>query len=131
MRTLPVRLIVAVLGALTVGIGASAFLLPLMLQLGFGFDPMTSGALTFISAFGALTSKIFGGAVLAAFGIRRVLVVNSVIAVASIAALAYIGFVPTTRAPLMATISGSAGQPNFVATVTATGDSLLVVPATC
>ena len=30
----------------------------------------------------------------------------------------------------MATLAGSRGQPNFVATVTATGDSLLVVPAT-
>src|SRR5262249_30125529 len=49
---------------------------------------------------------------------------------ARIAALAYFGFVPATRAPLMATLAGSRGQPNFVATVTATGDSLLVVPAT-
>src|SRR5215831_6679158 len=40
------------------------------------------------------------------------------------------GIAPATRAPLMATLAGSSGQPNFVATVTATGDSLLVVPAT-
>jgi len=45
-------------------------------------------------------------------------------------AFAYFGFVPATRAPLMATLAGSSGRPNFVAAVTATGDSLLVVPAT-
>jgi anti-sigma-K factor RskA len=51
------------------------------------------------------------------------------LAAASIAALAYIGLVPATRAPLMATLAGSSGQPNFVAAVTATGNSLVVVPA--
>ena len=45
-------------------------------------------------------------------------------------AFAYFGFVPATRAPLMATLAGSSGQPNFVAAVTATGDNLVVVPAT-
>src|SRR5260370_28102516 len=39
------------------------------------------------------------------------------------------GVVPNARAPLMATLSGSAGQPNFVATVTATGNTLVIVPA--
>ena len=55
---------------------------------------------------------------------------SATLAAASIAALAYIGLVPTARAPLMATIAGSAGQPNFVAAVTATGNSLVIVPAT-
>lgn len=57
-------------------------------------------------------------------------IASATLAAASIAALAYFGFVPTARAPLMATLAGSSGQPNFVASVTATGDSLLVVPAT-
>src|SRR5262249_52001018 len=51
------------------------------------------------------------------------------LAAASIAALAYFGLVPATRPPLMATLAGSRGQPNFAAAVTATGDSLIVVPA--
>jgi len=51
------------------------------------------------------------------------------LAAASIAALAYIGLVPAPRAPLMATLAGTSGQPNFVAAVTATGDNLVVVPA--
>ena len=52
------------------------------------------------------------------------------LAAASIAALAYIGLVPGSRPALMATLAGSSGQPNFVAAVTATGNSLVVVPAT-
>ena len=51
------------------------------------------------------------------------------LAAASIAALTYIGVVPTPRPPLLATLGGSAGQPNFVAAVTATGNGLVVVPA--
>jgi anti-sigma-K factor RskA len=59
-----------------------------------------------------------------AFGIA-----SATLAAASIAMLAYIGLVPTARAPLMATLGGSGGQPNFVATVTGGGTSLVVVPA--
>ncbi len=55
---------------------------------------------------------------------------SATLAAASIALLAYIALVPTARAPLMATLAGSAGQPNFVAAVTATGNSLVIVPAT-
>src|SRR5262249_46706577 len=52
------------------------------------------------------------------------------LAAARMAALAYVGLVPARRAPLMATLAGTSGQPNFVAAVTATGDNLIVVPAT-
>src|SRR5262249_50518471 len=60
---------------------------------------------------------------------RSFAIVSSMLAAASIAALAYIGLVPSARAPLMATLGGSAGQPNFVATVSANGTSITVVPA--
>jgi anti-sigma-K factor RskA len=60
---------------------------------------------------------------------RRFAVASATLAAASIAALAYIGLVPDVRAPLMATLSGSAGQPNFVASVTASGNTLVIVPA--
>jgi anti-sigma-K factor RskA len=56
-------------------------------------------------------------------------IASATLAAASIAALAYIGLVPGTRVPLMATLGGSTGQPNFVAAVTATGNSLVIVPA--
>ena len=60
---------------------------------------------------------------------RSFAIASATLAAASIAALAYIGLVPAARVPLMATISGSAGQPNFVASVTATGNTLVIMPA--
>ncbi len=60
---------------------------------------------------------------------RSFAIASATLAAASIAALVYIGLVPNAPAPLMATLSGSAGQPNFVATVTATGNTLVIVPA--
>ena len=56
-------------------------------------------------------------------------IASATLAAASIAALAYLGLVPGPRAPLMATLGGASGQPNFVAAVTASGNSLVVVPA--
>jgi anti-sigma-K factor RskA len=56
-------------------------------------------------------------------------IASAALAAASLAALVYIGLLPAARAPLMATLAGSSGQPNFVAAVTATGNSLVVVPA--
>jgi anti-sigma-K factor RskA len=56
-------------------------------------------------------------------------IASATLAAASIAGLAYIGLVPSRQPPLMATLTGAAGQPNFVAAVTATGNSLVVVPA--
>jgi len=60
---------------------------------------------------------------------RSFAIASATLAAASIAALVYIGLVPGARVPLLATLSGSAGQPNFVASVTATGNTLVVVPA--
>jgi anti-sigma-K factor RskA len=60
---------------------------------------------------------------------RSLTTVSAALATASIAALAYVALVPASRAPLMATLGSSAGQPNFVASVTAEGDSLVIVPA--
>jgi anti-sigma-K factor RskA len=54
-------------------------------------------------------------------------IASATLAAASIASLVYIGLVPATRTPLMATLAGSGGQPNVVATVT--GNDLVVVPA--
>jgi anti-sigma-K factor RskA len=56
-------------------------------------------------------------------------IASATVAAASIAGLAYIGLVPSRQPPLMATLTGAAGQPNFVAAVTATGNSLVIVPA--
>ncbi len=71
-----------------VGVGALPFLLPLLLQLGFGLDPFKSGLITFSAAAGALTMKAAAGRILKHFGFRRVLVVNAVLSPAFIAACA-------------------------------------------
>jgi len=56
-----------------IGVGAVPFLLPLMLQLGFGLNPFQSGAITFVSAIGAIMSKFIAERVFARFGFPRVL----------------------------------------------------------
>jgi EmrB/QacA subfamily drug resistance transporter len=71
-----------------VGVGAIPFLLPLLLQVGFGMNPLQSGLLTFAAAVGALAMKLTAKRILRRFGFRNVLVVNAVISAASIAACA-------------------------------------------
>jgi EmrB/QacA subfamily drug resistance transporter len=62
------------------GVGASAFLLPLMLQLGFGLDALSSGLITFAGAMGALAVKPLARAFLHRFGFRQLLIVNGFLA---------------------------------------------------
>lgn len=72
---------ISLLGGLMfrVGIGAVPFLLPLMLQLGFGLSPFHSGMVTFAAAIGALTMKLTARPILRRYGFRRVLIANAVI----------------------------------------------------
>ena len=74
------------------GIGALPFLLPLLLQLGFGLTPFQSGLITFTGALGAIFMKAAAASVLRRFGYRRVLLYNSLISSAFLAACAF--FVP-------------------------------------
>jgi EmrB/QacA subfamily drug resistance transporter len=62
-----------------IGVGAMPFLLPLMLQLGFGLTPLASGLLTFASAAGAMTMKLTAAPIIRALGFRPVLIGNAVI----------------------------------------------------
>ncbi|SMF41179.1 drug resistance transporter, EmrB/QacA subfamily [Tistlia consotensis] len=71
-----------------IGTGAIPFLLPLMLQLGFGLSPFASGSLTFAAAAGALTMKATAGPILRRFGFRRVLVANALISAGLLGAIA-------------------------------------------
>lgn len=77
-----------------VGIGAMPFLLPLMFQLGFGMTPLQSGLLTFAGAAGAMLMRTSAAPILRRFGIKRVLLINTVIAAVFIAACAF--FTPQT-----------------------------------
>ncbi|MCU4179919.1 DHA2 family efflux MFS transporter permease subunit [Bosea sp. BH3] len=95
---------IAVLGGslFRVATGAVPFLLPLMLQLGFGLSALQSGLITFVSAAGALLMKTAAKTILARFGFRRVLTVNAVLG-AGFLALSGL-FTPTTPHALMLTV---------------------------
>jgi EmrB/QacA subfamily drug resistance transporter len=68
--------------------GAVPFLLPMMMQLGFGMTAAASGAITFMSAAGAMLMKAFAAPILRRFGFRRVLIWNQLLATLCIAACA-------------------------------------------
>jgi EmrB/QacA subfamily drug resistance transporter len=68
------------------GVGATPFLLPLMLQVGFGFSPLHSGLLTFVAAAGALVMKFTAPQLLRRFGFRPILIWNSIICAVMLAA---------------------------------------------
>jgi hypothetical protein len=63
-----------------IGIGAMAFLLPLMFQIGFGMTPFESGLLTFWGAVGAMLLRPTVPVILRRFGFRHVILVNGLIA---------------------------------------------------
>jgi anti-sigma-K factor RskA len=54
---------------------------------------------------------------------------SAALAAASIGALTFVEISPAPRAPMLATLGTSSGQPTFVAAVNAGGANLLVVPA--
>lgn len=62
-----------------IGIGALPFLLPLLLQVGFGLTPFQSGSLTFAAAAGSLVMKVTAPTLLRWFGFRSTLLVNALI----------------------------------------------------
>ncbi|GGC85559.1 DHA2 family efflux MFS transporter permease subunit [Chelatococcus reniformis] len=90
-----------------IGVGAIPFLLPLMLQLGFGLSPVQSGLITFISAVGALFMKTLATRVLRRYGFRTVLTVNAVLASATLAIYGF--FTPTTSMTLMLAVLFAGG----------------------
>ena len=63
-----------------IGIGAAPFLIPLLLQTGFGLNAFQSGLLTFATGFGAMFMKTQAATILRRFGYRRVLIFNALIA---------------------------------------------------
>jgi EmrB/QacA subfamily drug resistance transporter len=85
-----------------IGIGATPFLLPLLLQFGFGLTAFQSGALTFAGGIGALAMKIAATPIVRRFGFRRVLLVNAFIAAGFIATPAL--FTPSTPGGLIVAV---------------------------
>lgn len=78
---------VAVLGGslFRIGTGAIPFLLPLMLQVGFGLDALQSGLITFAAAAGAMFVKTLGPRILRRTGFRALMVWNAALASAFLA----------------------------------------------
>jgi EmrB/QacA subfamily drug resistance transporter len=68
-----------------VGVGAIPFLLPLMLQLGFGYSAFQSGLLTCSLAIGSIAMKFSAGFLLRTYGFRHLLIINGLVTSLSIA----------------------------------------------
>ena len=75
-------------GFMRVAMGANPFLLAMLLQVAFGMSAFAAGAMTFISAVGALVMKTTAPPILRRFGFRSVLLINAVIVGASFMAYA-------------------------------------------
>ncbi|MDB5648712.1 MAG: family efflux transporter permease subunit, partial [Hyphomicrobiales bacterium] len=71
-----------------IGVGAMPFLLPLLMQEGFGYSPVQSGVITFVSAAGSLGMRTVARRILRKFGFKRVLIWNAFVASAFMAACA-------------------------------------------
>lgn len=82
--------------------GATPFLLPLMLQLGFGMTAFESGMITFIAAIGAITTKFIARRAFAALGFRNVLIMAGIFGALTTAANAL--FTPATPVLLIMAI---------------------------
>jgi MFS family permease len=77
-------------GLCRIGLNAVPFLLPLMLQLGFGLSPLQSGSLTFVSSLGTLVIRPVTAILLRRLGFDRLLLANSAVAALSIAGYALV-----------------------------------------
>jgi EmrB/QacA subfamily drug resistance transporter len=71
-----------------IAVGATPFLMPLMLQLGFGFSAFESGMITFGSALGAVLMKFTVSPLVKRFGYRNLLIINGVLSCIMFAAKA-------------------------------------------
>jgi EmrB/QacA subfamily drug resistance transporter len=71
-----------------IGVGAVPFLLPTMLQVGFGMSAAEAGLITFSAAVGAIAMKPAAGKLLRRYGFRTLLLGNGIASVATLAACA-------------------------------------------
>ena len=78
-------------GLCRVGINAIPFMLPLLLQLGFGLSAVESGSITFVASLGTLVMRTVTVRLLRRLGFDRLLVAGAVANAAVIAGFALIG----------------------------------------
>src|SRR5690606_21529638 len=65
-------------------VGASPFLLAILLQVGFGLTPFSAGMITFTGAAGAMIMKFVATPIIRRYGFKRVLIVNAILTAAFI-----------------------------------------------
>jgi len=85
-----------------IGAGALPFLLPLLMQLGFGMTPFQSGLITLSTAVGAMMMKWAVPRILRRVGFRNALTWNALIAAVTLAACA--AFTGATPVPVMVAV---------------------------
>lgn len=90
-----------------VGMGATPFLLPLMLQLGFGLTPFETGLIMLFGAVGAIVAKFTAPAVFANFGFRHVMLTTAALSAAGLATKGF--FNPMTPTWMMMALLLSIG----------------------
>jgi EmrB/QacA subfamily drug resistance transporter len=78
-------------GISRIGLNSLPFLLPLMLQLGFGYSPIHSGFLTFIASLGTILIRPLVARLLRLLGFGRLLALNAAYAAMGCAGFALIG----------------------------------------
>lgn len=100
---------VSVLGGFItrLGIGGMPFLLPLLYQVGLGYKPWQAGLLTMPQAAAAIGMKIMSKPLLARFGHRQVLTVNTLLLGALI--MVFTRITPSTPIALILTLSLAQG----------------------
>ena len=72
------------------GIGATPFLIPLMLQIGYGLSPVESGLMTFAGALGAIAFKFIAQRYYSTLGLKRALITAILCAVAAMSVISFI-----------------------------------------
>src|SRR3984885_3415375 len=77
-------------GLCRIGMNGVPFLLPLMLQVGFGLSPVRSGPITFVGSIGAILIRSLVSPVLRRHGFRIVLVLSAIIGSVPLAGFAFI-----------------------------------------
>ena len=80
LRIVSFRISITTGSIFRIGIGANPFLLPMMMQVGFGYSPFQSGLITCVSSIGAFFMRTVAKKLLTFFGFRNVLIWNGMIA---------------------------------------------------
>ena len=92
---------------LRVAVGATPFLLAMLLQVGFGMNALAAGALTLLSGAGALFMKGVTPPLVRRFGFRRTILVNGVLVALSL--IVFVFVTPSTPIWALSLIVGLGG----------------------